>query len=139
MVLMCSTLRKRRADQSSSMATIRTGSNPAAANTGHPESRLKPHLYRLELPLGYAIHRTPSPSDDAASALLATSSSAWVTTKAIVKEHLSEAERLTATFCREASSGSNDAGALSTCMAACEPRFRFLKRGDMLLNHLVRS
>ena len=47
MVLMCSTLRKRRADQSSSTATIRTGSNPAAPRVRQPESRLNSHLYLL--------------------------------------------------------------------------------------------
>ena len=43
MDLMCSTRRKRSADQSSSIATMRTGSKPAAPSTGQPESRLNSH------------------------------------------------------------------------------------------------
>ena len=40
------------ADQSSSIATMRTLSNPAARSTSQPESRLNSHVYRFELFFG---------------------------------------------------------------------------------------
>jgi hypothetical protein len=50
--LMYSTRRKRSAVQSSSMATARTVSNPAAFRASHPVSRLKSHVYFFDVPLG---------------------------------------------------------------------------------------
>src|SRR5580704_15851058 len=61
MVLMNSTRRKRVADQSSSIATARTGSKPASPSACQPRSRLISLLYFFDVPLGYANHTTASP------------------------------------------------------------------------------
>ena len=53
-VLMNSARRKRNADQSSSIATMRTGSNPASPIDAQPVSRLNSQVYFFELPFGYA-------------------------------------------------------------------------------------
>jgi hypothetical protein len=60
-VLINSTRLKRTADQSSSMATILTGSKPAAPMPAQPLSRLNSHLYFFEVPFGYANQTTASP------------------------------------------------------------------------------
>ena len=52
MFLMNSARRKRRADQSSSIATMRTGSKPASPIDGHPLSRLNSQVYFFELFFG---------------------------------------------------------------------------------------
>src|SRR4029453_8045303 len=60
-VLMNSTRRNRSADQSSSIATMRTGSKPAFPITAQPLSRLIWLVYFLDEPFGYATQTTASP------------------------------------------------------------------------------
>jgi hypothetical protein len=62
---------KRDADQSSSIATLRTPSKPAAPSACQPVSRLISHLYRLEVPSGRRTRqwRRPAPSSRVTSQL----------------------------------------------------------------------
>ena len=62
MSLMNFARRKRTADQSSSIATIRTGSKPSRPSASQPRSRLISDLYFFEVPLAYASHTIASPS-----------------------------------------------------------------------------
>src|SRR6185312_5242488 len=107
------------ADQSSSMATIRTLSNPASLSTVHPESRLNSHLYRFDVPLGYAIHKIASPSAFALNAFDARSSSVCVIANAMANPifFTLPGSRTTPTEPSVASSGSNDAGAFTTTIS----------------------
>src|SRR5207247_5556550 len=52
MLLMKAARRKRTADQSSSMAIMRTPSKPAAPRARQPPSRLSSHVYRIDVPFG---------------------------------------------------------------------------------------
>src|SRR6185437_15773402 len=133
-----SPLRNLSADQSSSMATIRTLSNPASPSTAHPESRLNSHLYRFDVPLGYAIHRIASPSAFAVNSLDARSSSACVMANAMAKSTFFTfaGSRTTRTESSFASSGSNDADAFTTTISVWSFRFSFLSNAEIVMMSL---
>src|SRR6185312_5251129 len=118
-VLMYSTRLKRSADQSSSMATWRTVSNPRLRMTSHPVSRLKSHRYRLDVPFGYANQTRASPSALPARTLDKASTSACRVTKANAKWMASASfgSRSTDTSSSARNSGSKDNGALTTTIS----------------------
>ncbi len=129
--LICSVLRKRNADQSSSIAICRTGSNPASPSTFQPVSRLNSQAYRREDFLGYATQTIESPATLLAIVLEMSSNSSCVIAKPIANDAVDfvEAERWMEIPASCASSASKEVGELRTRIELFVPRFSFLNKG----------
>src|SRR5262245_20803568 len=128
---MKSTRRKRTADQSSSIATMRTGSNPALPSSAQPLSRLSSQLYFFDDCFGYANHTTASPTALFPTDFASASTSFCLVTNASENASWLPTERFTTTSASDSISGSKLAGAPTTTISFWSLRFSFLKTGDM--------